>query len=418
MNTMRWIGWLLSAVLFFSFLPYECPAMDFSGESKTYLRSKKTPFEDKLLQLYEYLDINAEGIGGKDISFYASGWIRFDLADKSTDDRNEQDLNYAYLSFFLKAVNTKVRLGRLYVFEGVASEQIDGLYLKSDIPGGFDLSAFAGSPVELDFDDRRGDIVYGLRASRIGGNIYQIGVSYLREDNDGDIFREEAGVDFWLHPSEWLDLQGLSSYNLDKSGWMEHTYHLTLNPVKKKLRMRGEFSYIDYEKFFSSALSGAFDPFRLNPLETVGIVGAGGDVFLNGDFTVSADYKKYNYEVAGSADFYGAALKYAGKDGWAAGTSVHRMSGQSNELKYYQYRAFVSKKIKKADITADFFDVSYDDKVDDIKHAYSVSAALGYRPGPKARISADIEYSKNPYFSHEVRALLKFIYRFGKVKDA
>ncbi|NIR68154.1 MAG: hypothetical protein GWO10_31325, partial [candidate division Zixibacteria bacterium] len=62
------------------------------------------------------------------------------------------------------------------------------------------MTLFGGSPPELDFDNRRGDAIYGGRLSHQLSGVYEIGASYVKEDNDGDDFREEYGADLWISP--------------------------------------------------------------------------------------------------------------------------------------------------------------------------------------------------------------------------
>jgi hypothetical protein len=90
------------------------------------------------------------------------------------------------------------------------------------------------------------------------------------------------------------------------------------------------------------------------------------------------------------------------------------MDGAASALKYDQYRLYGYRKFGKIDVTADLLTVLYDEAVSGVDHAYTAVLAGGYSVTPKARIGADIEYAKNPYFDKDVRALAKFIYAFGK----
>jgi hypothetical protein len=98
---------------------------------------------------------------------------------------------------------------------------------------------------------------------------------------------------------------------------------------------------------------------------------------------------------------------------WGAGISFHRMSGEADNLKYYEYRAYVYKKIAKADITADIIALSYDAEIIGMNNSYAAVLAGGYSVMERARLVADIEYAHNPYFDREVKGLVKFVYNFG-----
>jgi hypothetical protein len=304
------------------------------------------------------------------------------------------------------------------VNEGVASEQVDGAFGRTDFIGGITVAAFGGSPVETVSDTRTGDSVYGGRISQGLPELYRIGLSYLREKNNSTDFRKEEGLDLWLRPVDKVELLGTSFYNALTSEWMKHTYYLTLGPFGI-LSFRTEFTQISYKDYFTNATTTAFklDPTIIDPQEKVSTVGE--EVSFNlGKTMLSADYKKYNYDVAGDADYYGGKLAYAGAQNIGAGLSVHRMDGQTDKLKYYEYRLYGYKKFAKTDITVDLLAVAYDVEINGVKNAYSASLAGGYALSAKARLAADVEYAKDPFFNKDVRGLVKLVYNFDIVPGA
>jgi len=403
----------LAALMFFllSFSSV-ASALELSGQSNTYLQSRETTDQTKLLPLYEYLNFKAENLGSQNISFHFGGWYRYDLKNESFGTKSTGDLQYAYLSYKPEKGNAVLNLGRLFVNEGVASEQVDGAFGRTDLLGGITVAAFGGSPVETDFDSRTGDSAYGGRISQGITEWYRIGFSYLLEKNGSDDFRKEEGLDLWFRPVNKVELLGSSFYNALTSDWMKHTYFLTLGPFSI-LSFRTEFTEISYKDYFTSATTTAFkfDPTIIDPNEKLSSIGE--EVSFNlGKTTLSADYKKYSYDIAGDANYYGGKLAFAGAQNIGAGLSVHRMDGQTNQLKYYEYRLYGYKKFAKTDITVDLFTVSYDEEINGIKNAYSASLAGGYALSPRARLAADVEYAKDPFFDKDVRGLVKFVYNF------
>jgi hypothetical protein len=302
-------------------------------------------------------------------------------------------------------------VGRVLVYEGVASEQIDGLYGKADLLGGFGAAVFGGVPVETDDDERGGDYGYGGRLSHRQKEYYSIGLSYFTEENDNDDFREEFGIDLWGSPVKKVHVEGISSYNLETDGWMEHTYTLSLGPYNN-LRVNGEYSDVDYEHFFFSTTLSAFDISSLDPDESVQSIGGSAEFDFAEAFTAGAEYKNYGYDLSGSADYYGGLIRYS-HGGYAAGASLHRMDGQTDELMYYQYRVYAAKKLGKADVTLDLFDVDYDEEVNDVEHAYAIVAALGYNHASNVRAVVDVEYAENPFFDNEFKAFFKLLLKFA-----
>ncbi len=79
----------------------------------------------------------------------------------------------------------------------MATERIDGLYLRSDLAAGFGAAAFVGSPVVTQSNFKGGDITYGGRVSQGNPKYYSIGLSALRTDYDNSRIREEQGIDIW-----------------------------------------------------------------------------------------------------------------------------------------------------------------------------------------------------------------------------
>jgi hypothetical protein len=95
-----------------------------------------------------------------------------------------------------------------------------------------------------------------------------------------------------------------------------------------------------------------------------------------------------------------------------AGISLHKMDGDTDRLKYDEYRIYASKKIDKIDVAVDVLDVKYKEPINDVTDAYSVTLAAGYELTQKLRLGADMEYSKNPDFDKDIRFFLKLNYRF------
>jgi hypothetical protein len=409
------------AALIVSFLLID-PAGLFAAEvhssSRTYLRFRETASGDNLVPLFQYLDFNAENLQDKHISFYAGGWGRVDLGDDSYPGEAEGDLQYAYLNYRGPTGNSQVNLGRFYVFEGVASEQVDGISLKTDIQGGIGLSVYGGLPVETDFDNRGSDYVVGGRVSyeNIGdsGALFRIGFSALKEDNDSNDFREEQGVDVWIRPAVWVEVQGRSSYNSISSGWMEHAYYLTLRP-SEKLRVSGEATLTDYEHYFQSPTLSVFTALFQDPNESVQAFGGAVDYTFSSRVAAGFDLKSFSYDIRGSATYFGGRLTCTGPKMLGGGLSVHRMDGESDRLSYDQYRIYAYKKYGKIDVTVDFFDIKYDEKISGEDNALSVSLAGGYDISDKVRLGADFEYAQNPFFDEDLRVLIKFLYQFGSI---
>jgi hypothetical protein len=396
---------LLGALLF----PASSMAVGLSGESRTYGASRET--DEKIFGVYEYLDFAVQDLGSETISFHTGGWLRYDLAGEDFGKKSNNDLQYSYLSFKNKTDNAIVNLGRVMVFEGVAAERVDGLYARTDLLGNFGISAFAGSPVETGEDLPGNNLVYGSRLS-YGAGAYRIGVSYLNEEKNSEDFREEEGIDLWAHPLDKVDIVGRSNYNALTENWMEHTYNLVLGPFDK-LRLTTEASWISYGDYFTGATSPVFffQSGLLDPKEKVQRIGEEVAYAFTDKISAAVDFKAYSYELSGNANYYGGTMKYSLPSA-GVGISGHRMDGDTDELKYSEYRVYGYKKIDKLDVAVDLLNVVYDVSINGVYNAYSATVAGQYDLTERLKLGADVEYQHNPDFDKDVRLFVKAVYRF------
>lgn len=388
-----------------------------SVNSRTYLQVRETLDSDTIIPVYEYLDAQVDDVGLEGVSFHFGGWGRVDIGDESpiNGERTNGDLQYAYFSYGGGKGNSFVNLGRTLVYEGIASERIDGVYGRTDLLYDITVAAYAGVPVEADFDDSGGDYVLGARVAHSTPGRYTGGLSYLYESNDSNEFRHEAGLDLWIMPLKWMSLYGKSSYNIRTSGWMEHGYKLDMGPFRK-VKVLAEISYVNYGDFFTEATTSAFQliPSVINPDEKLLSVGGTLEYPVMDNLKVSGDYRHYDYDIAGGADYYGGACKWAIPESGGAGVTVHRMDGESESLRYVEIRAYGYKKISKYDVSMDVINVNYDREINSETNAYTASVAAGYNVWENARVAVNVDYSHNPDFDSDVRLFMKFLYGFQK----
>ena len=394
-------------------MPFSSPAASITGDSNTYLQSRETADGQKILGAYEYLDFAIQNLGNESISFHTGGWLRYDLKGEEFDKKTTDDLQYSYLSFKSKTDNAIVNLGRVMVFEGVAAERVDGLYARTDLKGNFGISAFGGVPVETEINEPGNNLIYGAHLTHQMPGLYRIGLSYLKEEKNSADFRKEEGLDIWVHPINKVDIVGRSNYNAITKGWMDNTYNLVLGPFAN-LRFTTEASWINYKDYFTGATSPVFSLQSgiLDPNEKVRILGEDVAYALTDKVNIGVAYKTYDYEVSGSAKSYGGSIRYAVASQGGAGLSLRRMDGDSDRLKYTEYRVYGYKKIDKIDLAVDLLDVDYDNPINGVSNAYSASIAGQYDLTERWKLGADVEYQKNPDFNKDVRLFLKAIYHF------
>jgi len=395
-------------------VPSPSSAATLLGDSSTYLQSRETTDATKILSAYEYLDFDVQNLGNETISFHTGGWLRYDVKNEGSDNKTNNDIQYSYLSLRSKTANSTVNLGRVMVFEGLAAERVDGAYAHTDLRGDFGMSAYAGVPVETtDIDLPGNSLIYGAHLTQQSAGLYRIGVSYLKEEKNSEDFRKEEGIDLWVHPLDKVEINGRSNYNAATKEWMENTYNLILGSFGG-LRLITDYSAISYKDYFIGATTAVFrlKAGILDPNEKASILGETASYDLTTAVNVSVDYKSYSYDIAGNAKYLGGNLRYSVAQSGGAGLSYHRMEGDTDKLKYNEYRAYVFKKMGKTDLAIDVIDVKYDTAVNGVTSAYSASLAAQYDLTESLKVGADVEYSKNPDFDKDVRAFLKAIYRF------
>lgn len=412
---------VLLLVLILLLAPSESPAASLAGNSRTYVLSRESAAGANLMPLYEYLDFNVQDLGKETISVHFGGWLGYDLQDDTfgSNKKKGSELQYGYVSYRAKERNAVVNLGRVMVFEGIAAERVDGIYARTDLVKGIGISAFGGAPVETGIDLPGNSTVYGGRISHQYQGLYIIGASYLNENKDNakvntDIWRREGGIDLWARPMNKVELAGRSSYNFQTVGWMEHSYYLIFGPFDK-VRINTEAAWINYGDYFASSTSNVFKLIPggiLDPKEKVSILGPEVFYAINEKWGISADYKTYSYDIAGSASYYGVKATYRTPESYTAGLSIHKMDGDANRFKYDEYRGYASKKINKFNVAIDLLDVKYKEPINKVTDAYSATLAGGYDLTRKLKLGIDVEYSKTPDFDKNVRFFMKLNYQF------
>lgn len=398
------------------------PAADFtfSGESATLLRLGENYDGGKNSQLYEYLRLNMGTtlLDGAALDFQLGSWGRGDLGDRSFDKRFDGDLQYAVLTYRPVKNNASVSLGRQYVTEGVASEHLDGLYLRSDLMAGFSASAYAGASVTQETDNDAGSTLYGARLARTDGKYYTAGLSLLKSENNGyNRYREEYGLDLWLRPGFNVDITGRSTYNGITDGFMEHAYSASAQ-ASKTVRVSLDLAAINYNDYFYNMTSNVFRLYAgpggaLDANEEMKSLGTVVTVTPLKGLDVSGTYRHYDYKHAGSADYFGGKAIYMPAETLTLGANLHRMEGESDDrLKFTESGAFISKRFGATLLTANCHNVWYDREQNGRNNSLTLTGTAGYDLTPKLHIGADIEFGRNPYFDNETRALLKAVYQF------
>ena len=396
-----------------------------SGESRTIVRMRTTTDDKDLFPLYEYLNMSLSKKleDGASLSMHLGAWGRVDLADKTTSEYTDSDLQYGFLSYRGAKNNSVINLGRQFVVEGVAAEKLDGLYVRNDFIGGITTAAFVGAPVASETDSGVANLVYGARISHSIPKYYSIGLSFLKNEQDtGAQYREEEGIDLWFHPINQVDVVGRSSYNSITNDWMEHAYTLTITPAEP-VRITAGVSAINYRDYMHTITTNALRPtnFTINPNTSLITSNFGISYRALKNLTIAADYKNYDYDTENNSDYYGGKVDFSLQD-FVAGAAFHHMYGNTDRLRYYETRLYALKKMKQLEMSADLTNVRYEERINGVRNSLSVTGSVGYEIKENLKLGANVEYSENPDFDNELRGLVKLTYAFdnkqseGRVK--
>lgn len=371
---------------------------------------------------YEYLRVDYGSLKEKGLSFHLYGWGRLDFGSSGFfADDNAGELLYGYFEYAHPGTNAGARLGRFYVFEGVANEAIDGLSLRSALTPYFTLSAYGGFPVALDSTDgRSGDSIIGGRLSHHLAVWYDVGVSYKNTENDGDKAEEALGVDLSLNLPFGVSLFGFSSRNLGTEGWGEHSYELSI-PVAGLL-LRPYYQKFQFEDFFGTGVLARNPfPFEAATGETLEVIG--GDVTwpVSTAWELGARVKHLAYDLrSGNSEYYSASATWHGQKLTQIGGEVGYANGTGGTNDYRLGRLFVywdqlQQILPHGFVTGDLVYADYNEDIFGESDALFVSLGAGRRfleDALEIKLSGD--YSSDPFFDEDFRGLLVAKYVFDR----
>ncbi len=434
------------------------------GTTMAELSKAETPGLDKNFntpgtQFFQYLGIDATKLGSDNLSLHIFGWGKTDFAqsDNFEGTKGGSYLNHAYLQYQFNQANAEIKAGRFTAYQSTGFEQIDGVSARTDLRGGFTVSAFAGMPVlfrtvdlasQTEYDRQR-DVIFGTRLGWRMQKIGEIGVSYLQDGSKNpsslagpsavDYTRKQLGVDLLVAPVTMFDLRGRTVFDVathtdpapgvDRSRIAEHDYTATV-------RLGGQFTVSANfaERNFFAYFAGTNLPSLFRQDEKDKFAGHGLSVTWNTPFVglqAVADWRHMHRETYGDVNRGGGELRWFNSDKQVAmGAGAHYTnaaktllvdaSNPSRSLSNAEARAWGM-------VTKDKFTGSLDIivqkfKADNpymagLKTVHEAVASLGYQATSSIKVSGDLSHGSTPAAKNETRGLLKAEYRFGFSKS-
>ncbi|NJC88107.1 MAG: hypothetical protein FIB02_06170 [Desulfuromonas sp.] len=407
-------------------LPGMAAAAEFQLKSDTlfrfFERHTNREKEFSIAPAYEYLQVDVGSSSEPGLSFHGYGWGRADLAnDGYFEDDTAGEILYGYLEYRGKEANFNARLGRQYIFEGVANEAVDGLRLSTDLGRYFSASVYGGQSVALDSENGRdGDSIYGGRLAHHLKGWYDVGVSYKEIENENDLAEKMLGVDLGVYLPYGVGLYGFSSRNLDTDGWGEHSYELRFKLAG--IDIRPYYQQFRYEDQFDTGANGAY-PFRFlaETDEEIKVVGADATMKVGESWDFGVKAKNYDYDRRDDNTQYYSVLATWYADGRSSlGGEAGVMNGDAAEDDYVLLRAYaywdrLPKLLPLSFLTGEVVWVDYREAIYDEDTSLFVSLGAGKRfleDALEIKLSGD--YSRDPYFDDEVKGMLTISYLLGR----
>lgn len=351
------------------------------SRSLLYYFEQDTPEEEgaSVVPGYQYLQLSAREEKIPGLSLHLYGWGRVDFADSGRyDDTVEGELIYGYVEYKTPEGPISFKMGRSYVFEGVANESVDGVQVAADVTPAWRVSAYAGQPVTLAREDgRRGDLIGGGRVSWRDAGFHQVGVSYKHILSDGERDEERAGIDFAVSLPVGISLLGSSAYNLVEQRWAEHLYEgrwhrgsFEIRPFYQRFNLSGLFSERD----------NSATPFRvLSALGgTTEVIGTEGYWYPSEAVEFGARLKHYDYSTRFDNAWYLSAIAtYKWEIFNQVGAELGRMEGEEEFNQFSLARCFVYYTFPRSFVTGEVFYTRYDEPIFEEKDAILLSAGAG-----------------------------------------
>lgn len=418
---------------------------------------QETPGFDKatFTPATQYLGIDATRLGRDNLSLHLFGWGRTDLSDASSFDGSKRDsyLSYGYLRYRFDQANAELKVGRFSINHGSGFEQVDGISLRTDLRGGFTVSAFGGRPVyyktvdpaaQTDYEFQR-DLMFGTRLGWRMARIGEIGLSYLQDGTKAakdldipspvDYTRKQLGADILLAPGRFFQFKGRTVWDLashaapapgtsEPSRVAEHDYTATLR-MGDQVTLSGNVA----ERNFFAYFAGTNLPSLFRQDDKDKFKGWGGSLAWNTGraMVLMADYRHMKRETFGDVNRLGGevrwvlnekALQFGVAGHWVNATETIFVDPAApyRSLSHKEGRIWCMAILGK--FTASFDGILQRYERDNpylagTQSAYEMLGSLGYQATTNLKVSGDLSYGSTPASRHETRGLLRAEYRFG-----
>ena len=411
----------------------------------------------------QYLGIDATKLGSDSLSLHLFGWGVKDLGSSPTIYNGSATgassggyLNYGYLQYRFDQANAEIKAGRFTINQSTGFEQVDGVSARTDLRGGFSISAFGGKPVlyhtqnpasQSDYNFQQ-DFIFGTRLAWRLPQVTEIGLSYLEDGTKPaqklpqpsleDYTRRQVGIDLLITPTSFFDLRGRTVFDVaqhpgvapgapEHNNIAEHDYSATWR-LGTQISVTGNFAERNYFAYFAGTNMPSL--FRQDDHDM--FRGWGGKVtwLTDANLQVVGDYRHTHRESFGDSNRAGGELRWTFNEKTVLfGVGGHVVNAVDTKfvdpstpylsLSYKEARIWTLVTKGRLSASLDGILQRYDSGnpyLDGMKNVFEVVGSLGFQATPNVKVSGDITYGTNPVAKHEAQGLLKAEYRFGSAK--
>lgn len=371
--------------------------------------------EDFFAPFYQYLDVEFKDIETRGVIVKLNGWGNLQLGDYYFDPAqgghlSDLDLNYGYIDIGGPGANTRLILGRQFVYSGVvSSEQIDGGQFQVKM-GSFGFGGYFGIPVQYEFDNRAEDLIGGGRVYYLTPGLLDVGVSGVYSLNEGELDKEWVGIDGWLQPYRWFEFNGRLYYSPVNKEIYDASFIPTFKPFSS-LQITLKYLRTLPAEFLSK--STIFSVFSTEAVQEFGTK-IGYDLLQN--LTIWTDFSYFKYDDGLETYQYGfnPRYKYGPKLNNFISLVLRRHETEKNafnEIAIFFRHNLLSPAIEFGLNTINFF---YDHLfgMEEIKYSSSHNLFFGYFFEPNIEILGNIEAATSYDGEIDYRGLIKLNYEF------
>lgn len=400
----------------------------------------------------QFLGIDATSLGSESLSLHLFGWGRADLRDESTlRGKSSGDLSFGYLRYRFQQANAEVKAGRFSISQGAGVELVDGVSARTDLRGGFNISAFGGKPVtykgmdalpQKDFEFQH-DFIMGSRLGFRVPKMGEVGVSFLQDGttaakdldipSPNDYTRKLVGGDIRLAPHAAVLLNGRTTLDVAHHSFAigkrnrvaEHDYSLTVK-TSELVTVTGDFVERNFQSYYAG--SNFQSLFRQNERDKHRSYGGSVVVGSVSAWEVVADYRHIHRDTYGDANRLGGELRWNFPDRKIqTGLGYHHVSASdallvdgkvpSYSLSHGELRGFLMLEDGPWSLALDAIHHSFSDvnnpHLAGRKALYEMVASLGFKTTENLKVSGDVAYGASTTPRNDMRGLLRVEYRFG-----